>query len=82
MLVVEGGEAHGEWHLRSPESREEAMDLFVVAAIALIAYAVGLWVGRTERIQRPPWPEAEDCEPLPSLARRILPYLPNHDERR
>ena len=55
------------------------MDLLVVGLIAFAAYWTGWAVGRRDRPAPPPWPEAEDCEPLTPLARRILPYLPTHD---
>lgn len=57
------------------------MDPVTVALIAFAAYWVGWAVGRGERPDPRPWPAAEDCEPRPPLARRILPHLPTHDER-
>ena len=57
------------------------MDLLVVVGLLVfVAYWAGWWVGRTDRSAPPPWPEAEDCEPLTPLERRILPCLPTHDD--
>ena len=52
------------------------MDLLAVALMALAAYWTGWAVGRRDRPEPTPWPAAEDCEPLPPLVSRILPYLP------
>ena len=52
------------------------MDLLIaVGLLVFAAYCVGWWVGRTDRTVPPPWPEAEDCEPLTPLVRRLLPRL-------
>jgi hypothetical protein len=55
------------------------VDLLFVGLMTFAAYWVGWAVGRSERPDPPPWPEAEDCEPLSPLVRRILPYLPTQD---
>ena len=57
------------------------MDLLVVALVVFAAYRIGWAVRRRERPDPRPWPAAEDCEPLPPLVRRILPYLPTHDQQ-
>lgn len=61
--------------------RRTRVDVVVVGLIAFAAYWVGWAVGRRDQPKPPPWPAAEDCEPLPLLARRILPYLPSHDQQ-
>ena len=56
------------------------MDLLIaVGLIVFAAYWAGWRVGRTDRLAPPPWPEAEDCEPLSPLERRILPYVRLND---
>ena len=53
--------------------------LIVVGLLVFVAYWTGWAVGRSDRPASPPWPEAEDCEPLTPLERRILPYVRLHD---
>jgi hypothetical protein len=57
------------------------MDVLVVAVIALVGYWIGWAIGRRDWHEAPPWPESEDCEALPPLHRRLLPYLPTHDQQ-
>ena len=65
--------------LGNPDRRDPVELLIVVGLIAFAAYWAGWWVGRTDRPAPPSWPEAEDCEPLGPLERRILPYVSLHD---